>query len=186
LLITVLAAIGALPARADEPESPDGMLSRLLHSVHVEMPVDCSKSGADRLLRVLCAGRIRIGVRSDYPYFSEFEDTNWRGYEIDLARAVAKRLEVDIDFVSVTPANRIALLGADRIDLAIASIGDNTQRDQQAHFVRPHYFESETILVGARDLPLSSWKGTEGRTICVTVGNGSNAELWSHGARVRN
>ena len=126
----------------------------------------------------------RIGVRSDYPQFAELDGTHWRGYEIDLARAIARRLGVDVDFVAVTPVNRIALIGVDRIDLAIASIGDNTQRDEQARFVRPHYYKSETILVGARDLPLSSWQGAEGKTICVTVGNGSNAELWSHGARL--
>ena len=148
------------------------------------MPVGCSKSDVDRLLRVLCAGHIRIGVRSDYPQFAELDGTHWRGYEIDLARAIARRLGVDVDFVAVTPVNRIALIGVDRIDLAIASIGDNTQRDEQARFVRPHYYELETILVGARDLPLSSWQGAEGKTICVTVGNGSNAELWSHGARL--
>jgi polar amino acid transport system substrate-binding protein len=183
-LVTVLAAIGASPARTEEPKSPDRELTRLLLSVHAEMPARCSESGVDRLLRVLCAGRIRIGVRSDYPQFAERDGTNWRGYEIDLARAIARGLGVDVDFVAVTPANRIALIGVDRIDLAIASIGDNTQRDEQAHFVRPHYYESETILVGSRDLPLSSWQGAEGKTICVTVGNGSNAELWSHGARL--
>src|ERR1700733_7747007 len=156
-LVPVLAAIGASPARTEEPESPDRELTRLLLSVHAEMPARCSESGVDRLLRVLCAGRIRIGVRSDYPQFAERDGTNWRGYEIDLARAIARGLGVDVDFVAVTPANRIALIGVDRIDLAIASIGDNTQRDEQAHFVRPHYYESETILVGARDLPLSSW-----------------------------
>ena len=184
LIWLLVATISTSPARAEEPESPDSALIHLLHTVHAEMPVSCSKSGVDRLLRVLCAGRIRVGERSDYPQFAEFDGTNWRGYEIDLARAIARRLGVGVDFVAVTPANRIALIGADRIDLAIASIGDNTQRDGQAHFARPHYYESETILVGARDLPLSSWPGAEGKTICVTVGNGSNAELWSHGARL--
>ena len=87
-----------------------------------------------------------VGERSDYPQFAEFDGTNWRGYEIDLARAIARRLGVGVDFVAVTPANRIALIGADRIDLAIASIGDNTQRDGQAHFARPHYY-------GVRDHP---------------------------------
>ena len=60
----------------------------------------------------------------DYPQFAELDGTHWRGYEIDLARAIARRLGVDVDFVAVTPVNRIALIGVDRIDLAIASIGD--------------------------------------------------------------
>ena len=89
------------------------------------------------------------------------------------------------DFHSrVNAASRIPLLAEDRIDLAIATMGHNTQRDGQVRFIRPHYYQSETILVGPRALKLASWADVPGRTICATVGNGSNAELVSHDARL--
>ena len=64
-------------------------------------------------------------------------------------------------------------------------MGHNTQRDGQARFIRPHYYQSETMLVG----PQRARRSATGRTlpaapICVTVGNGSNAELVSHDARL--
>jgi polar amino acid transport system substrate-binding protein len=40
------------------------------------------------------------------------------------------------------------------------------------------------VLVGPRDLAIANLKGIRGRTVCVTVGNGSNAELVSRGARL--
>ena len=50
-----------------------------------------------------------------------------------------------------TPPPASPLLAEDRIDLAIATMGHNTQRDGQARFIRPHYYRSETTVVGPRD-----------------------------------
>src|SRR6185503_16689229 len=102
----------------------------------------------------------------------------------DVALAIGRMLGVDVDFVRVNAATRIPLLAEDRIDLAIATMGHNTQRDGQARFIRPHYYRSETTVVGPRELPVASMLDLPGRTVCVTVGNGSNAELVSQGARL--
>ena len=101
-----------------------------------------------------------------------------------VARAIAKALKIDVAFSRVTPANRIALLAEDRIDLTIATMGHNTQRDGQARFIRPHYYQSESILLGPRATEVKDWRDIAGRTICVTIGNGSNAQIVSQGARL--
>ncbi|HEY0181491.1 MAG TPA: transporter substrate-binding domain-containing protein [Rhodopila sp.] len=190
LFAAVITVVGASRAGAealalpDAAAAPDATVAELLAGSHRHPPRTCPATGADRLVRILCLGRVRIGVRSNYPQFGEHDGDAWRGYEIDLARAIAARFGVTAVLVSVTPADRIALLAEDRIDLAIATIGHNTQRDGQARFVRPHYYRSETVLVGPRDVKLNGWAGVAGRAVCVTIGNGSNAELSSHGARL--
>jgi ABC-type amino acid transport system permease subunit len=63
-------------------------------------------------------------------------------------------------------------------------MGHNTQRDGQARFIRPHYYQSETIMVGPRALAVKDWADIGGRTACVTIGNGSNAQIVSHNARL--
>jgi len=63
-------------------------------------------------------------------------------------------------------------------------MGHNTQRDRQVRFIRPHYYRSETTVVGPRELPVASMLDLPGRTVCVTVGNGSNADLVSQGGRL--
>jgi polar amino acid transport system substrate-binding protein len=74
------------------------------------------------------------------------------------------------------------MLAEDRIDLIIATMGHNTERDHEVRFVRPHYYQSETALVGPKELPVTDWQDITGRTVCVTIGNGSNAELVSRGS----
>ena len=148
------------------------------------MPGECGKPGIDRLVRILCSGRIRIGVRDHYPLFSTRSGETRQGYEIDIAQAIAGKLGVAVEFTKVSAANRVPMVADDKVDLAIATMGHNTLRDGQVQFIRPHYYRSETIVVGPRDLALSGWKDIPGRTVCGTVGNGSNTELVSHDVRL--
>jgi polar amino acid transport system substrate-binding protein len=181
LWLLLLALLGAaLPALAQQDRSPDADLARVLAEAHAT----CGAPPTDRLVQILCGKRIRIGVRDYYPLFATHENDKRQGFEIDVADAIAARLGVEADFTRVNAANRIALLAEDRIDLTIATMGHNTQRDGQVRFIRPHYYQSETILVGAKALKVASWADVPERTICATVGNGSNAELVSHGARL--
>ena len=149
-----------------------------------KVPAACTQPNVDRLIKILCAKKIRVGIRDYYPLFATRTGDKREGYEVDVALAIGRMLGVDVDFVRVNAATRIPLLAEDRIDLTIATMGHNTQRDGQVRFIRPHYYRSETTVVGPRELPVASMLDLPGRTVCVTVGNGSNAELVSQGARL--
>ncbi len=180
-LAFVLTGVAIAPVSA---QTPDEALAELLKKARATLPAACSEPNADRLVKILCEKRIRIGVRDYYPLFAMREGDRREGYEIDVALAIGRMLGVDVDFVRVNAATRIPLLAEDRIDLVIATMGHNTQRDGQVRFIRPHYYRSETTVVGPRELPVAGMLDLPGRTVCVTVGNGSNAELVSQGARL--
>ena len=177
----LLAAVLALPATA--APAVGSALQALLDAARPAPGQACTQA-ADKLARLLCKGRLRVGIRGDYPPFSSRVDGQPQGFEIDLARALASRLGIGVDFTSVTPANRIAALAEDRADLVIATMGHTTTRDAQALFVRPHYYQSRTVVVGRRGQALSGMADMMGRTVCVTLGNNTNAELAGHGARL--
>jgi polar amino acid transport system substrate-binding protein len=166
------------------PPSPDEALARLLREARASLPGACADPAVDGLIRILCAGEIRVGVRANYPLFATSEGAERSGYDIDVARAIASRLGVRPVWVSVRAATRIAALAEGDVDLVVATMGHNTQRDAQARFIRPHYYRSETIVVGPRETPVDDWRDLPGRSICVTVGNYANAQLVSQGARL--
>lgn len=142
---------------------------------------------ADTLSRIQCTGTIRIGVRSGYPPFASWAGGRPEGFEIDLAAALAARLGVVPRWVAVTPAHRFSMLGEGQVDVVVATTGHTVQRDAQALFVRPHYYQSQTVIVGRRGpalAALDSPAALAGRTVCVTVGNATNAELSTRGARL--
>ncbi|MEQ8335312.1 transporter substrate-binding domain-containing protein [Nisaea sp.] len=167
-------------------ETPDAALARLLAEARVEAaaPGMCARGDIDRLVRIFCTGTIRAGIREKYPLFGTRTGTERFGYDVDGARAIAAFLTLGVEFVRVKASTRIALLDEDKIDIVLATMGHNTQRDSQARFVRPHYYQSETVIVGPKELPVSGWKDVAGRSICVSIGNGSNAQMISHHARL--
>jgi ABC-type amino acid transport substrate-binding protein/ABC-type amino acid transport system permease subunit len=170
----LLGALGGAHA-----ESPDEALARLVDQARA----DCT-APSDRLSRVLCAGKLRAGVRDYYPLFGMRQGTDHVGYEPDIARAIAQRFGVEIEFVRVNAATRIPMLAEDRVDLVLATMGHTTQRDGQLRFIRPHYYQSETVVVGPKALWIGGWNDVATRTICVTVGNVSNAQMVSHNTRL--
>jgi ABC-type amino acid transport substrate-binding protein/ABC-type amino acid transport system permease subunit len=179
LIACLLVGWAVMAPAALRAETPDAALDALL----AEARQECAQP-SDRLARVLCGGKLRAGVREYYPLFGTREGTEHLGYEPDLARAIAKRLGVELVFLRVNAASRIPMLADDRIDLTIATMGHNTQRDGQVRFIRPHYYQSESAMVAPKALKIHGWDDVATRTICVTIGNGSNAELVSHNARL--
>ncbi len=167
-------------------ETPDAALDRLIREARTEAaaPDTCAQPGLDRLVRIFCERRIRAGVREFYPLFGTREGEVRSGYDIDVARAIASHFDVEPAFVRVNAATRIPFLGEDRIDLVVATMGHNTQRDGQVRFIRPHYYQSESTIVGPRALSVKGWPDVAAGTICVTIGNGSNAQMVSHNVRL--
>jgi polar amino acid transport system substrate-binding protein len=188
VLVLVLAAgvLAGMSTSAQADNSPDAALVKLLDDAReaAAAPAACARADTDRLIRIYCKGLIRVGVRNEYPLFGTLTGGARQGYEIDVAHEIAKRFGVDVEFAKVKAATRIPMLADDNIDLVIATMGDNTQRETQTRFIKPHYYQSETMLVGPQDAKVAGWNDIPGRTVCVTVGNGSNAELMSHGARL--
>ena len=176
----VLAFAGLLATlAAARAETPDEALEALLKEARQQ----CAQP-SDRLEKILCGKPMRVGVRDYYPLFGMREGTTHVGYEPDIARTIAQRLGVEIEFTRVNAATRIPMLGEDRIDLVLATMGHTTQRDGQVRFIRPHYYQSETALVGPKALRIGDWNDVATRTICVAVGNVSNAQMVSHNTRL--
>src|SRR5262245_7384810 len=80
---------------------------------------------ADQLDRVKQRGKIVVGIKNDYPPFGSLDSKGeLKGFEIDLAKFVAKKLfgsESAIEMVPVVASNRIELLNAGRIDVIFAT-----------------------------------------------------------------
>src|SRR5205085_2801408 len=100
----------ASPGHAQESRMPDAALQRLLREARAAIPGACSQPGVDRLVRILCSGRIRIGVRDHYPLFSTRRGDARQGYEIDIAQGIASKFGVAVEFAKVNAANRIPMV----------------------------------------------------------------------------
>jgi polar amino acid transport system substrate-binding protein len=187
IVLLLAACFGPSAASSATPVAkvtPDAALGRILVEARGRAARSCAGPADHQLRRVICSGTLRVGVRDNYPPFGFAEGDRRSGYEIAIAQRIARGLGVKLSLVTVTPADRIALLAENRVDLIIATMGDTALRGGQARFILPHYYASHTVVVGPRGLPLTDLAGVAGRTVCVTVGDSANAELAQHGARL--
>ena len=169
LAVCVLLSIG-LPATAENSSNFEKALQ--LH-ITPALQTGCL-SPQTQLAQVLCNKRLRVGVRSEYPLFGEFDGIEFKGFEIDLAKQIAKHLGVNAEFQGVTPANRIEQLVLKKVDIVIATMVHTLSREESIYFVRPHYYASPTTVVAAKDQVISGWHDLKGKTVCVPLGNFSN------------
>lgn len=97
-----------------------------------------SAAQADQLQDIEKRGVIRIAVPQDFPPFGSVgTDLQPQGYDIDMARYLAKSMKLKLQLVPVTSANRVPYLQTDKVDLVISSLGKNAEREKRLRPVLP-------------------------------------------------
>jgi len=176
------------PANAAEPGSqfaePSLATARsILATARAEADGNC-QAPSDKLAEILCQKVLNVGLRATYPGFSQRgPDGTFSGLEVDLARMFAEFLGVEMRPVRVTPKTRIPFVVRGQADLSIATTGHDRIRDSQVRFIRPHYFASQTALVGPKSATIRGWDDLIDQTICMPLGASSNLMVSS--ARVK-
>lgn len=136
---------------------------------------------ADELGAIKERGKLVVGVKNDYPPFGSLDaNGNLKGFEIDLARFVAKQLlgsDAAIELVPVVASNRIELLNAGRIDIIFATLGQNADRAKVIDFTTPYYMMAGIVLLAPKDTPIKSWDEVRGHKLCGIQGNLYNRTL---------
>ncbi|MGC1407400.1 MAG: transporter substrate-binding domain-containing protein [Acetobacteraceae bacterium] len=179
-LLLLLALLS--PARANESRAMIAA-QQILDQARTSV-TDCTRT-SEALVRILCAKQLRVGLRSYYPGFSVRDQSNaFSGFEVDIARRIADFLGVRLVPVAVDTKTRIPLVADGDIDLVIATMSHNVQRDGEVRFVLPHYYESQSVLVGARSSAVHDWDDLVGQTVCLPSGALANIMLARHHIRI--
>ena len=95
-------------------------------------------------------GKLVIGVKDNLPPLGFRDlDRNLVGLEIDIARELAKELNISIEFVPLKNRDRLIALQNNQVNLAIAQITVTTNRSRLVDFSLPYYTDS-TIAIAKR------------------------------------
>ena len=158
-------------------------MKRLLFFISVlfiTLSVVTSSAEAKTLLNIIKSGKIVIGVKADYPPWAAInEKSEFEGWEIDLCHKLAEYLLGDgskVEFVAVTPQDRIKLLNAGKIDLLWATMGQTPERAQKVDFSIP-YFESGVRLLAKKGSGIDSIYDLTGKNVITVKGTTASQAL---------
>lgn len=134
------------------------------------------------LRAVRARGRLNCGVNHSLPGFA-FPDNRgvWRGFEVDLCRAMAAAVLGDreaVQFAPYTAVERFAALAAGEIDVLVRETSVTLSRDADLglEFAGIYYFDGQGFLA-PRSLTLSTAAELSGARICVITGSSTEIAL---------
>lgn len=92
--------------------------------------------------KVLDRGAMRVGVASFVPWTMQSKNGEYIGFEIDVARRLAKDLGVELQLVPTKFAGIIPALLADKFDIIIGSVSVTPERNLKGNFSIPYDYAS--------------------------------------------
>jgi polar amino acid transport system substrate-binding protein len=131
---------------------------------------------ADRLDDIKKAGVLRVAAFDSNPPFGFLDAKTHQisGLDVEVAQAIAKKLQVKLELVPTNPANRIPLLVAGKADLVAANFTVTEERKKQVDFSLPYFASGQQFI--ARKGSLSKPEQLAG--LRVGVDKGTTQEIY--------
>ncbi|WP_344598062.1 transporter substrate-binding domain-containing protein [Actinomadura vinacea] len=116
-----------------------------------------------------------IGVNSDQPGLSTPQgDHGYTGFDVDVARDIARRLGATVTFQPVSSRTREVLLQKGDVDLVVASYSITPERKTEVAFAGPYYVAKQDILVRESDAgAVKNVRDLAGKRLCRVSGSNS-------------
>lgn len=120
--------------------------------------------------------KITIGIKFDQPGVGYKQGDEYSGFDVDVARYVAKKLgysEKQIIWKEAPSAQREALLQNGDVDFIIASYSITEDRKKVVDFAGPYFVAGQDLLVRSDDTSIKSANDLNGKNLCTVSGSTS-------------
>ena len=129
------------------------------------------------LSEILEAGTVKIAIPENFPPFGSLgAEGEYVGYDVDVAKLIAKDLGVKVELVPVTSKQRIPFLETGKVDLVISSMGANPGRAKSIWFSSA-YAPFFSGAFAKDSMAISSVKDLAGKKVGLTGGTLEDLEL---------
>lgn len=134
-------------------------------------------AGEDLLDQVLAAGVLRVSSDANYaPQSYLDENGNWTGFDVEVAREVARRLGVELEMMAIDWDLITAGSWNARWDVSIGSMTVTEERTAVLWFTSPYYYTPAGFAVHADNTTFQTPEDLAGATI--GVGTETTYERW--------
>jgi His/Glu/Gln/Arg/opine family amino acid ABC transporter permease subunit len=146
----------------------------------------CDSSTTNGENPVEAAGVLRVGTEGVYSPFSYHDPATGQlvGYDVDVARAVADKLGVKVEFVETPWDSIFAALEANRFDVVANEVTINSERQQKYDMSEPYSVGEGVIVTRANDNSVKSLDDIRGKVAGETATSNWAQVARDHGARV--
>jgi glutamate transport system substrate-binding protein len=131
---------------------------------------DTSSSGT------AAASGLKVGIKFDQPGLGLKKGTEYTGFDVDVAKYVAKELgteAADITWVQAPSAQRETLIETGQVDMVVATYSITDARKEKVSFAGPYFIAGQDLLVRADDTSITGPDTLDGKKLCSVTGSTS-------------
>ncbi len=130
----------------------------------------------ESLERVLETGVLRVAIEGDNPPFGLLANDAMSGLDVDLARALAEELGVEVQFVIMGYDSLYDALDVWLVDAVLSALWVDPDRSGDVLYTRP-YFNAGQVMVVRQGSDLKGVADLDGRTVAVEFGG--EGDVWA-------
>lgn len=126
--------------------------------------------GQDQLARILAAGEITIAMEGTWaPWTYHDENDELVGFDVEVGKAIAKKLGVEPVFVEGEWDGLLAGLEAGRFDIMVNGVEYTDERGEKYDFSEPYGYIRTAIMVKGDNADIQSFEDLAGKTTANTI-----------------
>lgn len=146
----------------------------------------CGSAGDSSDEPIKSAGVLRVGTEGVYAPFSYHDAATGQlvGYDVDVARAVADRIGVPVEFVETPWDSMFAALEAGRFDVVANEVTINPERQARYDLSEPYSVGEGVIVTRADDNSITSLDDLKGKVAAENATSNWSQVARDAGARV--
>jgi glutamate transport system substrate-binding protein len=118
----------------------------------------------------------KVGIKFDQPGLGLKEGSDYKGFDVDVAKYVAKELghkEGDITFVQAPSAQRETLIKTGQVNMVVATYSITDKRKAEVSFAGPYFIAGQDLLVRADETAITGPETLAGKKLCSVKGSTS-------------
>lgn len=119
--------------------------------------------------RIQQTGILRVGLDPTYPPFETADTSPLQGYDVDLARAIAADLGLEVQFTHFGYDGLYDALQTEQVDVLISALVIIPQRTRNFAYSDP-YFNAGQILIAPESSNLIAMESLDNHTLAVELG----------------
>lgn len=128
-------------------------------------------------------GEFTVGLEGTYAPYSYRDNGKLKGFEVDLAKDVAKKLDLKVNFVQTKWDSLIAGLGSNRYDAVMNNMTVTPQREKLYSFSNPYAYSYYTLITKSNS-KIKDIKEIKGMNIIDGAGTDNAVVAKKFGAKV--
>lgn len=139
-------------------------------------------SGSDTM-QLVTDGTLTIGTSAEYEPFEYMEDGEYKGFDLELAQAIADDLGLElkienVDFDTIVPG----VASGTKYDMGIAAITATPEREKEVGFTDSYYMDDQAIVTMADNTGITGDNYADALNaegVKIAVQSGSTAEAFA-------